>query len=1190
MRLSLLALFFLSGCGLFGPASVFDNKPEDTGNPDTEIPCTEQAWYPDTDSDGYGSSVSETWECDQPEGYVANGSDCDDKDPAVNPAAVEVCDGIDNNCDGEVDNDADGDDIWYVDADGDGYGNPDMAQDCNGHGWLVTQAGDCDDLDSDVNPAATELCDGIDNDCDDTIDEDDAADATPWYEDADSDLYGNNAVVRDACVQPEGYVADNTDCDDTDDAVFPGAPEFCDETDNDCDGEVDEDVTTTFYIDGDGDGYGNSMGAFEACLPAEGMVENNDDCNDDNAEVFPGAEEICNGIDDDCDGEVDELVKLTFYIDGDGDFYGNAATTTEACSAPSGFVLDATDCDDTRSDINPGETEQCDGSNVDEDCDGLINDEDPSTDPSGLFALYYDADEDGYGNASTLAYYCESPTDQWIGDSSDCDDTDATIFPGATELCNGLDDDCDGVTDEDDALDATTWYMDVDTDGYGDVSVMLVSCGQPAGYVEDGTDCDDLDRSVHPNATEFCDEIDNDCDGSVDEERGNLFYADVDGDGYGDPLTSSEACVAPLTYVDDDSDCDDTDAAINLGAAELCNGLDDDCDGITDEDDAQDALTWYLDADSDLYGNASAMLVSCGQPAGYVVDNTDCDDLNRTVNPGASELCNSVDDNCNSTVDEGVKTTFFADADGDGYGNAATTTEACSAPSGFVSDATDCDDENAGAFPGASEFCNSIDDDCDGVTDESDALDATTWYLDADSDLYGNASAMLVSCGQPAGYVVDNTDCDDLNRTVNPGASELCNGIDDDCDGTTDEGVKTTFFADADADGYGNVVTTTEACSAPFGYVANSTDCDDADATVHPAAFEVCDGLDNDCDGDVDGSDAIDALTWYLDADADDYGNATMTQEACEAPMGYVSDATDCNDLVSSVHPGASEWCNGTDDDCDGTVDEGVKTTFFADADGDGYGNAATTTEACSAPSGFVSDATDCDDTSADVFPNADEYCNGIDDDCDGITDEDDALDATTWYLDADSDLYGDAANSIVSCGEPAGYVENDADCDDADEFTNPDGIEICDDGADNDCDGNVDVSEDECLYEGLYTGTFTVDVALTAFGITDTCTGAVELDVAIDADPMIFGEASCSFAGVFATYYADDIIGTIEGDAFADMSVEGVLYDADEIFSSEWDGVMDGGNLDASFTGEGTLLGYVYTYTGVFETIYTSP
>src|SRR6185295_2743344 len=124
----------------------------------------------------------------------------------------------------------------------------------------------------------------------------------------------------------------------------------------------------------------------------------------------------------------------------------------------------------------------------------------------------------------------------------------------------------------------------------------------------------------------------------------------------------------------------------------------------------------------------------------------------------------------------------------------------------------------------------------------------TTFYADADGDTYGDASSTTLACTQPSGYVSDNTDCDDSHAAVNPGATEVCNGVDDDCDASVDEGVQTTFYADADGDTYGDASSTTLACTVPSGYVSDNTDCEDNDASVNPGATEVCNGIDDDCD------------------------------------------------------------------------------------------------------------------------------------------------------------------------------------------------------------------------------------------------------------------------------------------------------------------------------------------------------
>ena len=362
---------------------------------------------------------------------------------------------------------------------------------------------------------------------------------------------------------------------------------------------------------------------------------------------------------------------------------------------------------------------------------------------------------------------------------------------------------------------------------------------------------------------------------------------------------------------------------------EVCDGLDNDCNGEIDENIPSE---WYLDADGDGYGDANQMTETCLPEDGYVAQNGDCNDDDATIFPNAEEVCDGVDNNCNGVSDEDLLTLFYVDADLDGYGDTITI-EACELTEGLSLVGGDCDDADSQSNPGADEICgDSIDNNCDGVSDEASAIDATTWYLDDDGDGYGINTQSQVSCFQPTGYVPQNGDCDDGNNAVYTGAPELCDGIVNDCNTTTLPSNET----DDDGDGYVEcTVDTTGWVGTPS--VVGGDDCDDTNANHH------------------------ELLDWYFDDDGDGVGVASGVFTVCvPPPNGYVLLSGDCDDSNNAVYTGAPELCDGIVNDCNTTTLPSDET----DDDGDGYVECTVdTTGWVGTPSVVGGD--DCDDTNA---------------------------------------------------------------------------------------------------------------------------------------------------------------------------------------------------------------------------------
>ncbi len=382
-----------------------------------------------------------------------------------------------------------------------------------------------------------------------------------------------------------------------------------------------------------------------------------------------------------------------------------------------------------------------------------------------------DADGDGF--------YRNSPNPDLV----DCDDDPrlrgALVYPGAQEVCNGIDDNCDGVIDGPEALGTLEYWPDEDGDGYGKDEV-TTGCPTEVGLVRNNLDCSDISERINPDADEICDGIDNDCDGAIDDADDNIvgarvYYTDADGDGYGNVLAPVLSCDVPAGAVTNSLDCDD------------------DIEQLSPE------TVWYLDADWDGHGRPDVVYprTQCNTPIGYAFLNDDCDDNNPR---------------------EFTTKAWYADADRDGFGFPTPVAQGCNPHPEWVDNPNDCDDRNFDIKPTADEICDTIDNNCDNAIDDEDPqiLGQSVWYRDDDNDGAGRFYATVLACFQPPGYADRKGDCNDEDPTIDDNPQ---------------------WHLDADRDGYGDPAKPylgPNTCERVAGHVPNADDCDDTDFYTSP--------------------------------------------------------------------------------------------------------------------------------------------------------------------------------------------------------------------------------------------------------------------------------------------------------------------------------------------------------------------
>ncbi|MFO0748591.1 MAG: MopE-related protein [Myxococcota bacterium] len=585
--------------------------------------------------------------------------------------------------------------------------------DCDDHDACTTES--CAAFAGCVNtftprPDVTEICDGLDNDCDHKVDQADEDMVLTACENQNGVCQGS-VHLPNLCLGAQGFAA----CSSNDnqsyavhDPRFAPTDVTCDGVDDDCSNTKDEDYVPVSTDCGVGE-----------CRRSAPTTCDNGHVTDHCAPGTPTAE-TCDTKDNDCDGLIDAAdIDLQLVL----------------CEKQAGVCQGSKH---PRSQCVNGSWQACTDqvyggyafpyyATSDATCDGRNNDCDGGT------------DEDYTATPTTCGIgECRNNTGSLVCSDGDSHDTCDPFAGAVAEKCNGKDDDCDGPTDED--FPGLGQGCDPTPNDQNQCKNGILTCKADGS----GSEC----VAAGDTTVERCDNIDNDCDGQTDEG------CDDDGDDWCD---GTMVCIEGISIAACPHGCNDCNDAVgtqNPGATESCNNIDDNCNGQTDEGCDDDGDDWC-----DAAMGCSPIVTVCQKGCG------DCDDLNAVINPAGTETCNNIDDNCDKRIDEGFGTGQDCLA-GEGECRRPGRTVCNAGGDGVVCDAIPDD--------GSLEVCNGVDDDCDGEKDEG----------------FGTGRPCTVGQGEckRSGTTVCAT-TSSIKCSVVPGTPilELCNGLDDNCNGQTDE-------------------------------------------------------------------------------------------------------------------------------------------------------------------------------------------------------------------------------------------------------------------------------------------------------------------------------------------------------------------------------------------------------------------